>query len=179
MSRRSSAVYALSARCAHSPYADTASRMQTTSAIIQLSLAPVFLLVAIGQILNAVTARLARVVDRSRVLTARLQNDPGCGEDAQVRAELRGLGWRMRFANLAAAFLSTAAVCVCVVVTLLFVDSLVAANLEWLIVSLFMFTMGLITGGLVTFLGEVSVATTHLRLDPTLTRQTPSKTSRD
>ena len=35
---------------------------------IQISLAPVFVLVAIASILNFLTARLGRVVDRSRLL---------------------------------------------------------------------------------------------------------------
>ena len=35
---------------------------------IQLAIAPVFLLAGIGSILNVLAARLARVVDRSRVL---------------------------------------------------------------------------------------------------------------
>ncbi|MFK4985603.1 DUF2721 domain-containing protein, partial [Klebsiella pneumoniae] len=35
---------------------------------IQLSLAPVFVLVAIGNIMNILTTRLGRIVDRSRVL---------------------------------------------------------------------------------------------------------------
>ena len=35
---------------------------------IQLALAPVFVLVAIGNIMNILATRLGRVVDRSRVL---------------------------------------------------------------------------------------------------------------
>jgi len=38
---------------------------------IQLAIAPVFLLAGIGSILNVLAGRLARVVDRSRVLEER------------------------------------------------------------------------------------------------------------
>ncbi len=147
--------------------------MQNTSVIIELSLAPVFLLVAIGQMLNVVTARLARVIDRARLLSGGLNAEPSQRRAEGIRRELRALGKRMRFANLATYFLSAAAVCVCAVVTMLFVDSLWAArNLEWLVVSLFVVTMVLITGGLVTFLGEISVATATVKVDPDATNQT-------
>ena len=39
---------------------------------IQLSLAPVFMLAAIGQILNVLAGRLARVIDRARILEQRV-----------------------------------------------------------------------------------------------------------
>ncbi|HTK72651.1 MAG TPA: DUF2721 domain-containing protein, partial [Croceibacterium sp.] len=35
---------------------------------IQLALTPVFMLVAIGNIMNILSTRLARIVDRSRIL---------------------------------------------------------------------------------------------------------------
>ncbi len=40
---------------------------------IQLSLAPVFLLSGIGVLLGMLTSRLARIVDRARVMEQRLQ----------------------------------------------------------------------------------------------------------
>ena len=52
---------------------------------IQLALAPVFVLVAIGNIMNILSTRLGRIVDRSRVLqeqpqdTSRLQLHPVAG----------------------------------------------------------------------------------------------------
>ncbi len=43
---------------------------------IQLALAPVFVLVAIGNILNILAQRLSRVVDRSRLLQRQAQRRP-------------------------------------------------------------------------------------------------------
>ena len=39
---------------------------QTVIEIIQLALTPVFLIVGIGQLLNVVTNRVARIIDRAR-----------------------------------------------------------------------------------------------------------------
>ena len=47
----------------------------TLARVIQLSVAPVFLLTGIGTMLSVMTNRLGRVIDRARVLEARLEND--------------------------------------------------------------------------------------------------------
>jgi len=41
--------------------------------IIQLSIAPVFLLTGVGTLLNVLSGRLARIIDRARVLEQRLE----------------------------------------------------------------------------------------------------------
>ena len=66
--------------------------MQTESGIssianaIQLSIAPVFLLTGVGAILGVLTNRLARIVDRSRVLDDRLQANPEGMDPSAVRS---------------------------------------------------------------------------------------------
>ena len=73
--------------------------------VIQLAVAPVFLLTAIGTLITALNNRLGRVIDRRRVLQERLPGGkayPGpnptahAREDAttQVRAELHRLARR-------------------------------------------------------------------------------------
>ena len=51
---------------------------------IQLALAPVFVLVAIGNIMNILSGRLGRVVDRSRHLQARHSETEGHEHDLLV-----------------------------------------------------------------------------------------------
>jgi hypothetical protein len=59
---------------------------------IQLALTPVFMLVAIGNIMNILSTRLARIVDRSRVLQQRTPRRRGrstmrwCANCASSRA---------------------------------------------------------------------------------------------
>ena len=62
---------------------------------IQLALAPVFVLVAIGNILNLLSSRLGRVVDRSRHLQGRHTATEGTEHDMVV-AEIRLLDQRIR-----------------------------------------------------------------------------------
>ena len=61
---------------------------------IQLALTPVFMLVAIGNIMNILSTRLARIVDRSRVLRQKHPETEGPEHDALVR-ELRFIARRI------------------------------------------------------------------------------------
>src|SRR3546814_3942569 len=65
---------------------------------IQLSVTPVFLLVATGSLLNVIAGRPARVVDRSRVLLERWADTEGV-EHERVFSELRIADRRMRIIN--------------------------------------------------------------------------------
>ena len=62
---------------------------------IQLALAPVFLVVAVGNFLNILTTRLGRIVDRSRRLQDLHVTTKGKDHDAVV-AEIRVIDERIR-----------------------------------------------------------------------------------
>jgi hypothetical protein len=135
--------------------------------LIQLALAPVFLLVGIGQMVNVVTGRLARVIDRARSF-----EEGNCTDEykASHRAllEIKSLRRRMRFANWAITFLIGSAVTICIDVILLLANGLFTPNLDMAIIVTFIFALLLLTGGLVSFLLEVSVATATLKIGPDL-----------
>ena len=92
--------------------------------IIQLAVAPVFLLAGIGAILSVVTMRLGRVVDRARQLEDALRADPDELSDCRMRAELAVLDKRMVFCQRAIGLCTIAALFVCFVVAALFVGVL-------------------------------------------------------
>ena len=56
--------------------------------IIQLSVAPVFLLTGVGTLLNVLSGRLGRIIDRSRVIEQRLETSEPPNPAAAVK-ELR------------------------------------------------------------------------------------------
>ena len=79
---------------------------------IQLSVTPVFLLVATGSLLNVLTGRLSRVVDRSRALMERWAETEGAEHD-RVVAELRAADRRMDVINNAIAAAVACGIVVC------------------------------------------------------------------
>lgn len=124
---------------------------------IQLSVAPVFLLVATGALLNVVTGRLARVVDRSRNLIARWAETDGVEHDRLVE-ELRAADRRMDIINNSILSAVSCGITVCALVVLLFVQELLRLDLGMAVSAVFALAMLLLLGSLLLFLIEVRLA---------------------
>lgn len=130
---------------------------------IQFALAPAFLLVGVGSLLNVVTARLGRVIDRARWL----ENDvPDAEGDTQVRElkELAVLDRRMTLAHWAIDMCTVAALLVSFVIVVLFSSILVAMDVTVVVALMFIAAMLCLSLGLIFFLIEVTVATNTVRV---------------
>ena len=134
-----------------------------TPALIELAIAPVFLLVAIGNLLNVLTARLARVVDRSRLVAQEVETAAEPIPSA-LHDELVALDKRMRFVNLAIFASCLALLLVCVMVMALFVGGLTMVSTGPLVPGLFIASMLSLSVGALLFLVEVRVATASLKI---------------
>ena len=132
--------------------------------VIQLAIAPVFLLTAVGTILSVLSTRLARIVDRGRILQDRMAPLAPAG---QVRAhrELRLLARRRRRVNLAITCGVSAAILVCLLIVVAFVGAFLRANASGIVAALFVLAMLALVGALVTFLSEVFLAVNSVDLD--------------
>ena len=133
--------------------------------IIQLSIAPVFLIAGIGTLLNVLTSRLARVVDRGRVIEQDLESPVGSGVHTNRHlAELRVLDQRMNWIHHAITLSTTAILLVCLLIVALFSVELIAIDLSRVVAVLFIATMASLIGGLISFLIEISYARKSLRV---------------
>ena len=136
--------------------------------IIQLAVAPVFLIAGIGALLNVLTARLGRVVDRGRAVEAALAEDGAADRTSEIHkrlvAELRSIDRRLARINIAVTLSTLAELLVCLVVVTLFTGELLGADLSRIIAVQFIATMAALIAGLVFFLGEISIATRVLRV---------------
>lgn len=142
------------------PEAETASEV---AQIIQLAVAPVFLLAGIGAFLNVCASRLARIVDRARKVTPRLLASRG-GEHDQLVRDLRVLDRRMRLVSGAISLTVLSAVLVCAVVVLLFAAGLTGLHAGTAISLLFIGSMVSLAVGFAVFLVETRVAARALRI---------------
>ncbi len=107
--------------------------------VIQLSVAPVFLLTAISTLIGAMNTRLGRIIDRRRVVTEIHSNKETTPADAE---ELLLLARRRHLIYLAILFAVIAALLVCFVVAGAFLGALIAADLTKLVAALFILAMG-------------------------------------
>lgn len=140
---------------------------QSTVELIQIALTPVFLMVGIGTMLNVMTGRVARVIDRLRWFEEQIEEDT-IVLNARKRREISSLGRRLKLANWAINFLTAAAVVVCSDIIVIVMSGLVSFSLDTVVLVLFITTISFITGGLIAFFLEVSVATATLKLPNTL-----------
>ncbi|MBO1254280.1 DUF2721 domain-containing protein [Alteromonas sp. 5E99-2] len=140
---------------------------QTVVQLIQIALTPVFLIVGVGTMLNVVTGRVARIIDRLRWFEEHIE-DATLELTPRKRREIRSLGKRLRLANWAINFLTAAAVVVCSTIIVILLSGKATADLDTAILVLFFTAIGFITGGLIAFFAEVSVATATLKLPSTL-----------
>ena len=128
--------------------------------IIQLAVAPVFLLTAIGTILSALNIRLGRIVDRRRVLEDRLRTPP-VEEAARVEEnveELNLLAQRIRLIYQAIKLAVLCALFICLLVAGAFLGVFITADITKLIGTLFILAMFALIGCLGMFLREIFLA---------------------
>lgn len=130
---------------------------------IQLALAPVFVLVAIGNILNLLSGRLGRVVDRSRHLQDRFAETEGPDREELV-AEIRMIDQRISLITRAIRLMVIAGLSIGVTVAVLFLEELVQLNLQRLAAATFLLAVGLLMWALVLFLREIQVSAQQLRI---------------
>ena len=130
---------------------------------IQLALAPAFLLSAMGIILNMLTGRLARVVDRARMIEKDFTPRGHPDHDHQVN-ELRLLDRRMKIVNNSILLATASAVVLCTVVAVMFVAELVGFSFARTLASMFALSLLLLIASLVTFLIEVRVAVRAIQI---------------
>jgi MFS family permease len=121
--------------------------------IIQLAVAPVFLLAGLGAFLNACVGRLARIVDRIRNLEPRILDSRGT-EHERLLDEVRLLDRRSRIVSTAIFTTVLAALIISAVVVLLFLAFLTDYRFGTAIALLFIAAM-ISTGlGFAIFLHE-------------------------
>lgn len=137
--------------------------IDTVAHVIDIAVAPVFLLAGISGLLVVLTNRLARVIDRSRSLQA-VDNDSM--SDEQRRLFEREHGWLLRRGkaiNWSISLATFSALLICLVVITLFYGSLAQFNVSLAVAVLFIATMTLLCLALAAFLVEIYLAAVSLR----------------
>lgn len=130
---------------------------------IQLALAPVFVLVAIGNILNILSTRLGRIVDRARQLQQRHRETHGSDHDMVV-IEMRAIDVRIALATRAIRTLVISGLSIGTTVAILFVEEMAGYPLETVAAVFFLIAVLLLMYALILFLRETRVAAQSLRI---------------
>ena len=130
-----------------------AENLTTVAHVIQLAVAPVFLLTGVGAILSVLTGRLGRLVDRFRVLTETAEILP-----ANQARELEILTVRAVWVHWAITLCTASALFVAIVIAALFMGAVVDINPSRVVSILFIIAMSSLIIGLGCFLREISLS---------------------
>jgi len=137
--------------------------IEAIAEVIQLAVAPVFLLAGIAGLLGVFSTRLARIIDRARVIERRIPQAKNDEQRSLLRRETTVLWRRIALINWAIRLCISGALCVCLVIMALFLGEFVAVNIAVVVAVLFVLAMVLIVAGLMFLLSEVSLSTRHMR----------------
>ena len=129
--------------------------------IIQMAVAPAFLLTGIGAILSVMANRLSRIVDRFRIL------NEGSSNISDKEVELNYLLLRSKWTHWAIALTTLSALLVCTLIASIFISSEIFSNMDQLITLLFILAMISLIIGLVCFLAEVHLSKNVIKSNKT------------
>ncbi len=122
--------------------------------VVQLSLAPAFLLSGIGAVMNVIMSRMIWI-------SQRIENIEEKMEGQRTAKQAREVGWLMRRRKLmqgAIMFSTAAAVMISAVIMLLFISAYITSQIGTVIAALWVLTMALLVTGLGFFLFETRLA---------------------
>ena len=135
------------------------------TAVIQLAVAPVFMLTAVGTIISALSIRLGRAVDRRRELEERLAAMTA-DELPSAQDELATIARRIRFVYLSIVFAVISALFVALLIAFAFIGAFVRTDLSLTIAAMFVCAVVALIVCLLLFLREIFLAVSTPRHVP-------------
>jgi len=142
------------------PVVDT-NVVNSISHLIQLSVAPVFLLAAVAGLLNVFVGRLVRIIDKidKIQLEEELKKESSHTIDQAKKARKSFLQQRLKVTNYAIALCTSAGLMVAFVIITMFLSEILAFNNSTLISTFFILAMLFLISSLLLFLKEISYTT--------------------
>jgi hypothetical protein len=128
--------------------------------VIQLAIAPVFLLTGVATKLTVLMNRLARIIDRTRDLKIELRKgpDPECSEELEV------LYLRWRLINYAITSSTGCGLLICLIIACLFLGDTTNLPLDRYVAGMFVVAMITLIASFIFLLREVTVSFRYMRI---------------
>jgi hypothetical protein len=143
------------------------NEVNTVSHLIQLSVAPVFLLAGVAGLLNVFTGRLARIIDKVEKIDAGIENKKT--QEAKKLAEEKSkerrlsLTIRMQNINRSISLCTMTGLLIALVIVTMFLSSILQFDGSAIIATLFIFAMLSLILSLILFQKEIFFTTSFLK----------------
>lgn len=133
-------------------------QVSSIAQVIQLAVAPVFLLAGVSGALMVMSNRLGRIVDRGRYLKEK-KHDASQQELLDIRNELKLLSTRATYTNWAITLATACTLLICLVIVALFLGALFNVKVTDFVAFLFVAGMLCLSIAFVLFLREIRMST--------------------
>jgi magnesium-transporting ATPase (P-type) len=144
-----------------------ANTINSVSQLIQLSVAPVFLLAGVAGLLNVFTGRLSRIIDKVDKLDKYEDDHHENIKDEKLIAKLaqrrKFLTMRMKNTNLAILFCTSTGLLISLVIVTMFLSAIFEFKDSIFIASLFILAMICLIISLFLFLREIFYTTSFIK----------------
>jgi Protein of unknown function (DUF2721) len=131
--------------------------------IIQAAIAPVVLISGVGLLLLTLTARLGRIVDRTRLLAAERRTAEPAAR-AALEAQLKVLAHRARLVRLAVALSASSVAMIGILIAILFLGLLLNWQVAATAALLFVASLLTLVAAMLVFVRELFQALTALSM---------------
>lgn len=145
--------------------ADNSTVISTISSLIQLSVAPVFLLAGVAGLLNVFIGRLTRIIDKLEKIDKILNVSEKKQKEKNIRERRAFLVMRMQNTNLAIFFCTATGLMVALVILTIFSSALLSFSGETFISILFILAMFSLIVALLLFLREIYFTTSYIKAE--------------
>jgi hypothetical protein len=132
--------------------------------VLQVAIGPVILISGVGLLLLTMTNRLARVIDRSRLLYRELRDNPSFDRPSTL-AQMKTLTERARMIQGAITLASVSVLLAAVLIIVLFLTAVFGWEEAWLIGVLFISCMLALIGSLVMFIRDLNRSLDALQME--------------
>jgi hypothetical protein len=133
--------------------------------VIQMAVAPVFMLTAVGTIIAALNIRLGRAVDRRRELEEKLPRMPA-EEAHSAQQELEVIARRIRFVYFSILSSVLSALFICLLIAGAFLATFLRTDISYTVAALFAIAVLTLLVALLLFLREIFLAVSTPRHIP-------------
>jgi hypothetical protein len=134
--------------------------------LIQLSVAPVFLLAGIGGIISVISSRIGRVFERSQSLAAAYEGSADDHQHSRIQ-ELAVLSKRITYSLSAISLCTVSELLICIVIAIHFIGGLAGWDVSYEVAIIFIMAMTCLIVGLLCFLREIFLAMSSMRIGNT------------
>jgi hypothetical protein len=141
----------------------TSPEISDIAHVVQLAVAPVFLLTGVGSILSVLTTRMGRVIDRAHRIDGWIDDGKN---PTNYAPELESLRKRLGLIHQAITFCSLSAFFVCSVVFTIFVGTYADVRIGGAVALLFAAAMAMLIIALALFVSEVQIARRSIHIGP-------------